>query len=270
MVGLTIRYAFALLILFVVMKLTSRKIALDSASIKRYFVLGFFSMGLSYLCTYWAMSYIPSSLSSILWATFPLFNGLFAHFLLATEKLNLRRLLAIIIALVGVIMILSDQRLVFTTEMLIGCLVVLLGVSLGAYPNVYIKKRGIEYDPMVLTAMALVVGMVIHLTGALITGQFSEMDWSFRNLGAAMYLGTFGSAVAFFVYFSLLKHIEVVKLSFVTFLTPVIATFVGLIFLHETITPKEMAGIGLIFSGLFLYDFRKYYHYIRNLKTCPD
>jgi len=267
MVGLTIRYAFAMLLLFPVIKLSGRKIALDVISMKRYMVVGIFSMGLSYLCTYWAMKYIPSSLSSILWATFPLFNGIFAHFLIAAEKMNLRRLFSIVLATVGVVMILSDQQLIFNVKMLIGCLVVLLGVFMATYPNIYIKIKGDNYDPMVLTAMSLAIGFVIHLTGTLITGQFSAMVWSFRNIGAALYLGAFGSAVAFFVYYSLLRQIEVVKLSFVTFLTPIVATIVGLIFLHEAITLREIAGIVLIFSGLFLYDFLKYYRFLAGLRT---
>jgi len=53
----------------------------------------------------------------------------------------------------------------------------------------------------------------------------------------------------------------------VTFLTPIVASLVGIVFLHETITLKEIGGILLIFSGLFMYDFMKYYRYISTHKT---
>ncbi|MDO9547756.1 MAG: DMT family transporter [Candidatus Marinimicrobia bacterium] len=269
MLGLAIRYVVALLLLLPVIKLTGRKIPFDKSSVKLYLVVGVFSMGLSYLCTYWAMSYIPSSLSSILWATFPLFNGILAHFMVPAESLNIRRLTSIFLAIIGVVLILSDQQLVFNAEVLSGCLVVLLGVIMGSYPNVYIKTHGKNFDPLVLTAVSLLVGGIIHLTGALLLGQFAEMSWTFRNIGAAAYLGIFGSALAFFIYYSLLRKTEVVKVSFVTFLTPIVASLVGLIFLHETITLKEIGGILLIFSGLFMYDFMKYYRYISAYKTRP-
>lgn len=262
MLGLAIRYGIALLLLFPVIILSGRKIPIDRASLKLYSVVGVFSMGLSYLCTYWAMNYIPSSLSAILWATYPLFNGILAHFMVPAETLNLRRLTSIFLAIFGVALILSDRQLVFNFEVLLGCLVVLLGVIMASYPNVYVKTAGKNYDPMVLTAVSLMIGGIIHLAGALVTGQFAEMSWTLRNIGAAAYLGIFGSALAFFIYYSLLKQIEVVKVSFVTFLTPIVASLVGLIFLHETITLKELAGILLIFSGLFMYDFMKYYRLI--------
>ena len=266
MLGLAIRYGIALLLLFPVIKLTGRKIPFDKSSVKLYLVVGVFSMGLSYLCTYWAMSFIPSSLSSILWATFPLFTGILAHFMVSAENLNIRRLTSIFLATIGVVLILSDQHLVFNAEILVGCFVVIIGVLMASYPNVYIKTYGKDFDPMVLTAMSLSVGGTIHLTGALISGQFAVMSWTLRNIGAAAYLGIFGSATAFFIYYSLLRKIEVVKVSFVTFLTPIAASLVGVIFLHETITLKEIGGILLIFSGLFMYDFMKYYRYISTYK----
>ncbi|HDP68151.1 MAG TPA: hypothetical protein ENN20_06575 [Candidatus Marinimicrobia bacterium] len=266
MLGLALRYLIALLLLFPIIKITRRKIPCDGASIRLYLVVGILSMGLSYLCTYWSMNYIPSSLSSILWATLPLFNGIFAHLFVLNERMNLRRLLSVLLALVGVTLILSDQRLVFSTEVLIGCLVVLLGVVFAAYPNVYIKNFRGPMDPLILTATSLVVGGAMHLVGALVTGQFATMTWSLRNVGAAAYLGIFGSAAAFFIYFSLLQQFEVVKVSFVTFLTPVVASVVGLIFLHETITLQEIFGILFIFSGLFMYDFRKYFRFFNRLQ----
>ncbi len=267
MVGLALRYGFAMLVLFPVIGLTRRRIRFDKSSLKMYGVVGFYSMGLSYLCTYWAMQFIPSSLSAILWATLPLFVGLFAHLMVPLEKLNARRLISIFIAIVGVILILTDQNLVFNVEVLLGCLVVLLGVVMASYPNVYLKAKAKDYDPMALTAMSILIGALIHLAGAILAGQFADMSWSARNIGAAAYLGVFGSAIAFFLYFSLLRKIEVVKLSFVTFLTPIIATLIGLTFLHEAVTLDEIFGIGFIFGGLFLYDFKKYYLYVKRLKT---
>ena len=267
MVGLAIRYGIALLVLFPIIRITGRKIPVDRASVKLYLVAGVFNVALSYLCTYWAMNFIPSSLSSILWATFPLFNGILAHMMIPSEHLNVRRLTSIIISMIGVILILSDQKLVFNTQVLIGCIVVLLGVLIGAYSNIYIKRFGDNYDPLILTAVSLLIGGLIHLFGAFLLSQFADMTWSLRNIGAAAYLGIFGSAMAFFMYYSLLRKIEVVKMSFVTFLSPIVASLVGLTLLHEIITFKEIGGIFLIFCGLFIYDFRKYYHHYKSYKS---
>lgn len=267
MLGLALRYCFALVILFTAILITKRKIPVDGASLKIYAVVGIFSMGLSYLCTYWGMQYIPSSLSSLLWATFPLCIGIFANFMVPDEKLNTRHLLSILIAILGVTRIISDWQLILNMQILIGCLVVLAGVVLAAYPNVYLKARDNGYDSLVLTAVAILIGAVIHTTGALLTGQFQRMTWSLVNIGSAAYLGAFGSAAAFIIYYSLLQQVEVVKLSFVTFISPIVAVLVGLIVLKEKITWNEMLGVGLIFAGLFLYDYKKYSAYLKFGRT---
>jgi drug/metabolite transporter (DMT)-like permease len=263
MLGLAVRYGFALVILLAAILITKRKIPVDKSSLKIYAVVGIFSMGLSYLCTYWGMQYIPSGLSSLLWATFPLCIGIFANFMIPAEKLNARHLLSIILAILGVTRIISDWQLVLDFKVFVGCLVVLAGVILAAYPNVYLKARDNGYDSLVLTAVAILIGAVINTTGALLTGQFQRMTWSMVNIGSAAYLGVFGSAAAFIIYYSLLQKIEVVKLSFVTFISPIVAVLIGLIFLNETITLNEIFGVGLIFAGLFLYDFRKYVDFLK-------
>jgi drug/metabolite transporter (DMT)-like permease len=267
MLGLALRYCFALVILFAAILITRRKIPVDRSSLKIYAIVGIYSMGLSYLCTYWGMQYIPSGLSALLWATLPLCTGIFANFMVPSEKLNARHLFSIILAILGVTRIISDWQLVLNMQVLIGCLVVLAGVLLTAYPNVYLKAYDNGYDSMVLTAMAILIGAVIHTTGALLTGQFQRMTWSLVNIGSAAYLGAFGSAVAFIIYYSLLQKIEVVKLSFVTFISPIVAVLVGLIVLKETITLNEVIGVGLIFGGLFLYDYHKYITFFKFGRT---
>lgn len=263
MVALALRFWTAVILLFAIIFIQKRKVPLDRLALIMYAVVGVFSMALSYFCTYWGMRYIPSSLSAILWATFPLTTGIFAHLLVRTERMNLLKLGAILIATSGVVAILSDQRLVLSREVLLGSIVVLLGVALAAYPNVLLKARYTNYDPVVMTAMSILAGAFLHTIGALVAGDLSRTVWNLPNLGSAVYLGIFGSAAAFFLYYSLLKKIAIVKLSFITFLTPIMASFVGWMFLKETLTLRELAGMLLIFAGLTLFDGPRYYQFIR-------
>ncbi|MCK4296474.1 MAG: EamA family transporter, partial [Candidatus Marinimicrobia bacterium] len=262
MAGLALRFWFAVLILFIAIILSRRKINMDRDSIKLYLSVGFFSMTLSYYCTYWGMQYIPSSLSSVLWATLPLFIGIFAHFLIREERLNWTRIFAIVVAIIGVIRILSDQKIVINSQILVGSIVVLCGVIVGAYPNVYVKAKKKPYDPVVLIAIAIFIGAIFHSIGATVFHEWSKMVWDFKNIGSAAYLGMFGSATAFVIYYSLLRNISAVKLSFVTFITPIFASLVGWAFLGETITLQEISGVILIFIGLLIYDSRKYYSFL--------
>ena len=258
MVGLSIRFIIASVILFSIIFVTKRKIPLDKSSVIIYLIAGIFSQTLSYYCTYWGTQFVTSGLSAILWATMPLTVGIFAHFMILEERLNWLRITSVCASIFGVILILSDQKLVFNWQVLAGGFIILIAVLFGSYPAVYLKKNQKSVDPLILTAMSLGIAAICHSVGTLATGQWQEMNWNLKNLGAAAYLGIFGSAMAFFIYYSLLRKTSVIKLSFINFVTPVFAAVLGWLLLGEVITFREIAGTIVIFSGLFFFDFRKY------------
>ena len=84
------------------------------------------------------------------------------------------------------------------------------------------------------------------------------MVWSPANLGLLLYLALFGTVLAWVAYFYLLQHIEVVKVSFVGFVAPVIATFMGMIILGEHLPSTVYLGAALVLVGIFLADARRY------------
>jgi drug/metabolite transporter (DMT)-like permease len=62
----------------------------------------------------------------------------------------------------------------------------------------------------------------------------------------------FGSAVAFSLFFWLLKHVTVTQLSLTAFGIPVVAVVVGTVFLDEPFTPRMAAGAALVIAGAAL------------------
>lgn len=266
-VGLAARFSVASIVLFTLFAIKKTKITITKDHLKLYFIVGIFNMALSYYCTYWGTQFIPSSLSSILWSTMPIMIGIQAHFFIKTERLNSHKIISILLATIGVIMILSDQKLIFNTEVFVGSLIVLLAVFMSSFPNIYTKKFKKDYNPLVLSAMAMLIAAVFHIANATITDQWQNSTWNFISIGSAIYLGIFGSAMTFSIFFYLIKQISVVKVSFLTFITPITASIIGWIFLRETITFKEIVGCFIIFSGIFLYDSKKYLAYIKNRNT---
>ena len=87
-----IRFLFGGLIFWIIMIIRREKLPLTKRAISIYLLFGFFNFGISYALTYWGTQYIYSNLSSILWASFPIFTTLIAHFYLPDEKLNVKKL----------------------------------------------------------------------------------------------------------------------------------------------------------------------------------
>ena len=70
-----------------------------------------------------------------------------------------------------------------------------------------------------------------------------------------LYLAVFGSIVTFTSYYWLLKRISVIILSLMTFITPIIALFLGWIFYNEQLTLNELLGSLLVLFGLLSANF---------------
>jgi drug/metabolite transporter (DMT)-like permease len=65
-------------------------------------------------------------------------------------------------------------------------------------------------------------------------------------------LGLVCSALAFVIFFELLKEVGPAKASLITYLNTAVALLLGTLFLAEPVTPGLLLGIPLISLGLYL------------------
>jgi drug/metabolite transporter (DMT)-like permease len=72
-----------------------------------------------------------------------------------------------------------------------------------------------------------------------------------HTLASIIYLGIFGSALGFMLYYYALKHIEAGRMALVTFVTPMLGLWLN----HETIHSSVVIGTALILSGLLFYEW---------------
>ena len=75
-------------------------------------------------------------------------------------------------------------------------------------------------------------------------------------MSALLYLALFPSAAAFGLYYWLMRHTAVTRLSLVAYAMPVVAVFVGAVFLDEPVTARMIVGSGLVVGGVALVTAR--------------
>ena len=76
------------------------------------------------------------------------------------------------------------------------------------------------------------------------------------SLAALAALGALSTAVAYLLYFRLLRRVGPTNLALVTFLLPIVALALGAVFLGEHIEIGDLAGLALILFGLAAIDGR--------------
>jgi drug/metabolite transporter (DMT)-like permease len=269
LLGVSLRHLTASLILFLIVFWRKLPIPTDRLAIKQYLTVGLLNFSLSYSLTYSGTQYIYSNISSLLWASIPITTAVVAHFVLSSERLTFRKALGILVGFSGVILIFRGYGFGESPNLLFGMALVMGAVLAGTWPGVYLKRHPARANPFVLNAVSTGIGGLTTLTFSLALEKKSEMIWSALNIGIILYLAVFGTVLAWVAYFYLLERIEVVKLSFVGFIAPVIAMFMGMIVLGELLTPMVYTGAFLVLLGIFLTDYRRYLRTILRRKELP-
>ena len=256
--GVAARFAIAGALLWLVARVLGLTFRASPVVWRLQWVHALLSFCVSYCVTYWAEQWVPSGLASVLFATFPLFVAIFAHFALPGERLDRRKVMGIVVGFAGVAVIFSEDFALLGGPMVATAAgVMLLSPIAAATSNVAIKRWGEDAHPVTLNASAMMItaGLVSGL--ALALERHREVHLTSAAVGSVLYLAVFGSAIAFVLYFWMLRHMEASKLALVAFAVPVVAVAVGAVLFREPVTSRTIGGTGLVLAGVVVASFRR-------------
>jgi len=133
----------------------------------------------------------------------------------------------------------------------------MLGASLSmAVGTILIRPVVKHVDPVAATGWHMVIGGFPLLV---LSSQIESRVWQDLSgwgwLGMA-YMTVMGSAIAYGLFFYLASSGNLTKLSALTFSTPVFALLFGRIFLGETLTLVQWAGVLLTLTSIYLVSGR--------------
>jgi drug/metabolite transporter (DMT)-like permease len=103
-----------------------------------------------------------------------------------------------------------------------------------------------------------VAGGILFLAGSLFE-SLSSVTWDAAAIGSILYLSVVGSVIAFVTYHWLLKRVEAVYLSLVSFINPIIAVILGAMVLDETLAASVFVGAALVLVGILIANGRQLY-----------
>jgi drug/metabolite transporter (DMT)-like permease len=221
-------------------------------------VTGLLTFSLNYGFVFWGEQYISSGLAALLQSTMPAFGLLLAHLYLPQERMTLLRIVGVVMGIVGVGVIFSNQLSVSGPRALAGSAALVLSALSGAYSNVLVKAKAKHLDPSVTAAGQMLVGLVPLLAlGFLFEGNPLRFHWTTRALISVLYLAIVGTVIAFVLYYWLIQHMDVTKTLLISLITPVVAVILGMLVLSEQLTWRTLAGGAMIISGIGLIVVRR-------------
>jgi drug/metabolite transporter (DMT)-like permease len=214
--------------------------------------MGLLSSGIPAACYSFALLFISTGLSSILNSTTPLFGALIAWWWLG-DRLNAWRVLGLVFGFAGVVLLTlsgSDaSALTYGDEELAIAACLLATLCYGAAGS-FIKKYLFDVPVMVTTAGSL-FGASIALLLPAIWFWPSETP-SLHAWLSLLVLGLFCTALAYVMYFRLMTRNGPATAMTVTYLIPVFANCIGVVWLDEIVTPWMLGCAVLIVFGTAL------------------
>jgi drug/metabolite transporter (DMT)-like permease len=250
-----LRVAFAALILLPVARAYRIRFPSGLAGWKPFFAVAFFNNVLPFSLIVVGQTFIASGLASILNATTPLF-AVVVMALAGEEKLLARRVGGVTVGLVGVIILRGAFGLDAAGQ---GIGVVLcLGAAASYGVAALVARRQLAGSPPLATATFQLLassGMMI------LVACIAEHPWTLPLPGPATWLAVIGlaalsTALAYIVFFQILRRSGATNVMLVTLLVPVTAILLGYLLLGESISLREIAGALVIGSALLLIDGR--------------
>ena len=216
---------------------------------KSFLILGAISTALPAVFYAYAAQHIPAGYSAIMNATSPLWGAVMAAIFLG-EQFTLRKMLGMLVGVLGVAMLVRLGPVEWSTELLLALLACSAATICYALAGVYTKKLSVNVNP-VLMATASQVGGAIFLLPSL---PFSPVPDTVTStvIFAAAALALLCSAIAYLLYFRLIHDVGPTKALTVTFLIPLFALLWGFLFLNENITLSTLAGCAGVVLATYL------------------
>ncbi|MFZ0430304.1 MAG: EamA family transporter [Acidobacteriota bacterium] len=244
-------------------------IRLPFSVVKIVFVTAVLTYAFDYGLIYWAEQHLSAGVTAILFATFPIFTGLFSRWLLPGERLGFGVFVGLLLGFLGVFVTYSDGlRVAASGEALTAATAaVVVGAAGGALATVLIKRDLGGLHPVSLTLWQMIFGSSGLIAFAVLVDDPPGAVPGWPALFGLLYLGVVASALAFTLYYWLLAHSRAVSVSTMIFVTPVVALIGDSIVFGGDITPRIVAGMLLVFGGIGVTEFPRYRGHFRRLRS---
>jgi drug/metabolite transporter (DMT)-like permease len=245
------RLTLGAVVVFAAIALRGKGLNLDRAAFGKISLLALLDSVIPFTLIAWSETKIDSGVASVLVSTMPIFTVILAAVALPDERLAPARLIGVPLGFLGVITLTGGDVLNVTSENAIGQLAVIAAAACYGVAAIFARSLLKTHDALSLTGTKLGAGAVMTAVAAAITQGAPAYDaLSAEGVLALLALGVLSSALAFLLYFWLLRTAGTIYASLVTYVVPVFGLLLGWAVLDEEIGLNTAFGAALIIAGV--------------------
>jgi len=199
---------------------------------------------------------VPSAVAAIINGAVPLVVILLAGLTFHDEPITLNRLAGLLVGYAGVVVIVLPGLAASTGGQISGELALVgstISYGIGAV-FARAKMRGLR--PMIPAVFQVGFAFVIISILALIKEHPLDVTWNTNAVVAVVWLGIFGSGLAYLANFRLLSRIGATRTSILAYFLPIVGIVSGALMFGETIDVYVLIGTAMVIGGVALVNSR--------------
>lgn len=222
----------------------------ENYTLKDYFIMvaiGIPGTIFYYMFYYAGTDILPASQAFIINYLWPIMSVIFACIILR-EKLTAKKLIAILISFLGVIVVIGADIKDFNGQMLLGVLCCILGaVSYGIFTAL---NQKMNYNKRMTLMVSYLATFIFTTLVNLINGDIF-IPGTNQMLGF-IWNGIFTVAIANIFWFMALETGKTEKVSNIAYITPFLSLVWTSLFLNEKIKLNSLVGLMIIIVGILI------------------
>ena len=200
-----------------------------------------------------AQQWIDSAVAGMLNGAMPIFTAVLATILLKSLPGRLQ-MVGLLIGFAGIIAIALPSAGKGSTAA-IGVILVLIATVCYAFSVNIVTPLQQAYGSLAVIARVQWVGALL-VTPYGMYGLFKS-SFAWPSLFAVMAVGFLGTGLAFVMMARLAGSVGPTRAAFLTYVIPVVALALGVIFRDEIVSPVAILGVGLVIAGALLASRRE-------------
>ncbi|GAA4270283.1 EamA family transporter [Hyunsoonleella aestuarii] len=200
----------------------------------------------------WSLRFVDSGFGALEAATQPLFV-LVLMWLIDGKKIQAKSLIGIILGLIGMCMLVSQEELLIKEGSLLGMFMILTCVLSWSYGSIFVSKANLPTNYFVSTGYQMIAaGIMLAISSLLFNEKWvSPFNWSEPVVWSMSFLIVFGGIAAFTAFNYLLKVVSTEKVATSAYVNPVIALLLGWYVLDEKLTLQSIVAAIVLLTGVY-------------------
>ena len=223
---------------------------------KYFLLLAIFEPFLYFLGESHGLTYVSSTVGSVIISTIPVFAVIFA-WVFYRERLRLINYIGVAVSFIGVVIFIADSSggLVINLK---GLLLLFLAVLSAVGYNMVLHRLAPVYNPVSIVNIQNAIGVVLFLPLFLIFNLKKFIATGIvADFSSVVLLAIFASSGAFVLFAYSVRHLGISRANIFSNLIPVLTAVFAFLLVGDKLTLLNGAGMAVVIAGLFLSQIGK-------------